>query len=478
MRECKQRSLGAGGRSGVAGDSGGEGPGGPRLVLATGRRGDRRGDRPGGRAAGRRAGRGARLDTIALSDILCEHGAGLLPIADLLAAGRADFDQLVQDAGACVIQATLKASVEQMIGPKRPGWMRDSGLVRFGSQPGVIHLADRSVRVMRPRLRRRLDDGSTVEAPIPAYEALRRECVQRRIGRIVISGVSTRSYRETIGNAADAVGVSRSAISRECMAEAEATLKELLERPLNELDILVVMIDGLIIAGHHVLIAIGVSSTGVKHVLGVRLGASENAAVATALLEDIVARGVDPAVPRLFVIDGSKALRKAVRCVFGEHTAVQRCRLHKIRNVCDQLPEDQASQTRSIMLAAFSMHPRGGIPKLKEHIAWLKREHPSAGCSLEEGLDEMFTVNKLELPPKLARALSSTNMIESPNSSLRRSLRRVTRWRDGAMVLRWVGRALADVEERWRPIRHAKHLWILQQNLNRLAQDHDNEQAA
>src|SRR5690606_29591596 len=127
-----------------------------------------------------------------------------------------------------------------------------------------------------------------------------------------------------------------------------------------------------------------VSTTGVKHVLGVRLGASENAAVATALLEDIVARGLEPRAPRLFVIDGSKALRKAVRCVFGEHAPVQRCRLHKIRNVCDQLPDDQAAQTRSIMTAAFSMHPRGGIPKLKEHIAWLKREHPSAGCSLEE----------------------------------------------------------------------------------------------
>src|SRR5690606_25328986 len=163
---------------------------------------------------------------------------------------------------------------------------------------------DRSVRVVRPRLRRRLEDGTSVEAPIPAYEALRRECVQRRIGRIVISGVSTRNYKETIGNAADAVGVSKSAISRECMAEADATLKELIERPLNELDILVVMIDGLIIAGHHVLIAIGVSTTGVKHVLGVRLGASENAAVATALLEDIVARGLEPRAPRLFVIDG------------------------------------------------------------------------------------------------------------------------------------------------------------------------------
>lgn len=432
----------------------------PRLVLSSGGRGGK-----------------SRIDTAALSDILCEHGgrgAGLLPIADLLASGQTDFDQLVQDAGACIIQATLKASVEQMIGPKRPGWTRDSGIVRFGSQPGIIHLADRSVRIERPRLRRRLEDGSTVEAAIPAYKAFRREHVMRRIGQIVINGVSTRRYQETICSAAEAAGVSKSAISRECIEEAKVKLKELVERPLNDLDILVVMIDGLIIAQHHVLIAIGVSSTGSKHVLGVRQGASENAAVATALLEDIVARGLDPSVPRLVVIDGSKALRRAVRCVLGE-VPVQRCRVHKMRNVCDQLPDEQAAQTRSIMKAAFSMTARGGIAKLKEHIAWLKREHPSAGGSLEEGLEEMFTVNRLELPPKLMRPLSSTNMIESPNSALRRAIRRVTHWRDGSMVLRWVGRALLDIESRWSAMKGASLLWILRQNLERLKQEQDDE---
>lgn len=404
------------------------------------------------------------LDTGALADILCTHGRDWLPVADLLASGQTDFEQLVQDAGACVIQATLKASVEQAVGPKRPGHRRESGLVRFGSQPGVVHLADRAVRITRPRVRRCLEDGSTREEPVEAYERLGRADAARRVGQIVISGVSTRRYRETIVNAAGAVGVSKSAVSREFIEEAEASLKELVERPLGDLDILVVLIDGVIIAGHHVLVAMGVSSSGLKHVLGLREGASENTAVATALLEDLAARGLTPDRPRLFVLDGSKALRAAVRAVYGD-APVQRCRLHKVRNVCDQLPEDEADRTRSIMRAAFGLRAQAGIARLREHASWLAREHPSAAGSLEEGLDEMFTVNRLDLPRNLSKVFCSTNMIESPNSGVRRAIGRVTRWRDGRMVLRWVGRALADIEPRWRRIDGADLLWVLRQNL-------------
>lgn len=410
-----------------------------------------------------------RLDTEALARVLGEHGRDVLPIAELIAGGETDFDQLVQDAGVCVIQAALRASVEQAVGPKRPGHRRDTGVVRFGSQTGVVHLGDRSVRVTRPRLRRRLADGTTREEPVPAYEALTRAGAARRVGQIVINGVSTRKYKQTIVNTAVAVGVSRSSISREFIQEAEAALKELVERPLGELDILAVFIDGVIVAGHHVIVAMGVSSTGTKHVLGLRQGASENTTVATALLEDLAARGLRADRPRLFVIDGSKALRAAVRSVYGD-ALVQRCRIHKIRNVCDQLPEEESLRTRAVMKAAFGMRTKAGLAKLREHAAWLSREHPSAAGSLEEGLEEMFTVNKLELPARLTRALASTNPIESPNSGLRRAIGRVTRWRDGMMVLRWISRALVDVESRWRRIDGADTLWILQQNLERMAQ--------
>jgi transposase-like protein len=403
-----------------------------------------------------------------LSDLLVAHGGSLLPVADLLAAGQSDYDQLVQDAGVCILEATLKASVEQAIGPKRPGHHRSSGLVRFGSQPGVVHLADRSIRVTRPRLRRYLSDGTTREEPIAAYQALSKPEVTRRIGQIVINGVSTRKYRETITSTAEVIGVSRSAISREFMEEAEAALKELVQRPLGNLGILAVLIDGIIIAGHHVLVAMGVSDTGTKHVLGLRQGASENTMVVTALLEDLVERGLTAEQQRLFVLDGSKALRAGVKAVYGD-VPVQRCQIHKLRNVCDQLPEEEAAQTRSIMKAAFTMKPKVGLIKLREHIAWLDRDYPSVAGSLREGLDEMFTVSGLELPPKLTKVLCSTNMIESPNSGLRRAIGRVTRWRDGSMVLRWVGRALSDIETRWRRVDGADKLWVLKHRLESLA---------
>lgn len=419
--------------------------------------------------------RGRRIDTDALSDVLAGAGAEqLLSVAGMLTEAQADFDQLCQDAGVTVIQAALKASVNELLGPKRPGHTRDGGLVRFGSQRGVVRLSDRNVRIKRPRVRRQLADGTSVEEPLPAYQALRHDAAGRRVSDIVIHGVSTRNYQQMIGDTADAVGISRSSISREHMREAEAKLQELLERPLDDLNILVVTIDGIIVAGTHVLIAIGISDTGVKHVLGLREGASEHASVVTPLLEDIVARGLDPAEPRLFVIDGSKALRCAVRRVFGE-APVQRCRLHKIRNVCDQLPDEQAALTRSVMNAAFSMKPKAGVAKLTEHAGWLKREYPSAARSLTEGLQEMFTVNRLDLPPRLARSLCSTNMIESPNSAVRRAIGRVTRWRGGEMVLRWVGHALSDAEHTWRVIAGHTYLWILKQNLTRTTEEQEDQ---
>jgi transposase-like protein len=390
--------------------------------------------------------------------------SGLSLGLEALLEGRLGFDQLMQDGGAVIIQALLNLSVDQMLGPKCPGQTRSSGLVRFGSQPGVAHLQDRTVPITRPRVRRRLPDGTTREEPLPVYEKLSHKGIARQIGQIIINGVSTRKYKKTITRAAAAIGISRSAVSREFILESEAKLKELIERPLGNLNIVAVVLDGIIVGGHHILVAMGVALAGTKHVLGVRQGASENTVVVTALLEDLVARGLKAEVRRLFVIDGSKALRAGIRAVYGD-APVQRCRVHKLRNVCDQLPDDQRDQTKAIMKAAFNMEAKAGTVKLRKHISWLEREHPGAAGSLSEGLDEMFTVNRLELPRKLMTTLCSTNMIESPNSGLRRAIGRVARWRDGAMTLRWVGRALVDIELQWRAVNAASLLWILEQNV-------------
>jgi transposase-like protein len=246
---------------------------------------------------------------------------------------------------------------------------------------------------------------------------------------------------------------------------SEPTLKELCERRFEGKDILIVYLDGIQFGPIHVMVALGVDPKGYKHVLGLREGSSENATVVKDLLTDIVARGLDPARRRLFVIDGSKALRKAIDEVFGVQNPIQRCRNHKIRNVLDYLPQDRQETVRCAMKAAFHLPAEQGMAKLKKLAEWLAQEYPSAAESLREGLEEMFTINRLDLPSQLRRCLASTNIIESPNAGIRDKTGRVTRWRDGQMVLRWTASALVTLEKRMRRIMGYQQLWILEAKL-------------
>ena len=210
---------------------------------------------------------------------------------------------------------------------------------------------------------------------------------------IMMAGVSTRRYEEVLPQMAETVadrrqcGISKSQVSREFIEAGERLLKELAERDFSETDILVVYVDGLQFGGYHVICAVGVDAGGHKHVLGFREGATENAEVATALLEDLVARGLSPFRKRLFVIDGSKALRKAIDQVFGQENPVQRCRNHKVRNVLGHLPKDQHDQAKATMKAAFKLDAEEGMAQLKQYASWLERNWPSAAASLQEGLD-------------------------------------------------------------------------------------------
>ena len=190
-------------------------------------------------------------------------------------------------------------------------------------------------------------------------------------------------------------------------------------------------------AEHQVLVAIGVDGGGGKHVLGLADGPSENQVVAKGLLEDLVRRGVKPDRRRLFVIDGSKALRAAIDAVFGKQNPVQRCRRHKIENVMGYLPDHLKDQVKAAMQAAYRLPAKEGMARLEKQAGWLEREYPSAAASLREGLAEMFTVNRLGVSPALAWCLSSTNIIESPNSGMRLRTRHVCRWRE-ALVHEWL----------------------------------------
>ena len=302
---------------------------------------------------------------------------------------------------------------------------------------------------------------------MPAYAAMRRPgALADRMLEILMAGVSTRKYGQVIGEMADTVGVSKSSVSRETIEASERVLKELMERRLDACDLLVIYLDGIQLGAHHVLAAVGVDTDGEKHVLGMRQGASENTEVTTALLQDLVGRGLDPARRRLLVIDGSQAVRKAITQVFGPEHPVQRCRNHKLRNVIGHLPKDEHSQVKAAIRAAWKLDAKDGIQKLEQLARWLERDQPSAAASLKERLHEMFTINRLGLPPRLRKCLGTTNVIDSTHSGVRQKTRRVTNWKNGSMALRWAAASFVETEKNYRRIVGFDQLWMLKAHLD------------
>jgi transposase-like protein len=270
---------------------------------------------------------------------------------------------------------------------------------------------------------------------------------------------------------AETVGVSKSQVSRETIEAGERRLKDPAERDLSGLELLAIWIDGLQLGSHRVICAVGVDTQGNKHVLGLQEGATENAAVAKALLEELVRRGLDPARPRLFVIDGSKALRAAIDAVFGTDQLVQRCRNHKQRNVVSHLPKEQQEQALATMRAAFKLEAAEGIAKLEQYASWLGREWPGAAASLREGLSELFTVNRLGLTSALRRCLGTTNLIDNGHSAARDRMRRVKNWQSGEMALRWTAAAFETASKSFRRIMGYKDLWMLKAVLDERDRD-------
>lgn len=258
---------------------------------------------------------------------------------------------------------------------------------------------------------------------------------------------------------ADTVGVSRSSVSRQVMEASEAELKRLLERRFDDVKLLVIYIDGIQFGEHVVIGALGVDEKGHKHVLALREGATENFTVAKELLEDLVARGVQPNQKRLFVIDGSKALRAAINAVFGSQQPVQRCRSHKLRNVMDHLPEEQKSQVKSAMRAAYAMT---GYAEATQALKRLWRQlcdvNPSAARSWEEGMEETLTLHRLGVSPLLRRSLATTNLIESCLSTVRHVARNVKHWQGGDHVARWTAAGLLEAEKKFRRVQGYREL--------------------
>jgi len=401
-----------------------------------------------------------------LASFLVKNGQGLLPMVDLIEQCQVACNELIEVTGRAAIQAVLQLSaMEAAGGPPQQGKRRSGDVVFYGRQAGQVFLSDRKLEVERPRLRSKGRRSQEVE--VPAYAAMQnQEQMGARMLDILLHGVSTRNYKAVIPEMAETAGVSRSAVSRAAIEASEAEVEALLSRRFDDVKLLVIYIDGLVFGKYTMIGAIGVDTQGHKHVLGIREGATENAAVVTALLEDVVARGVDPKRKMLFVIDGSKALRTAINAVFGAEQPVQRCRAHKLRNVLGYLPKDQQAQVKSVLRAAWKLPPKEGMARIKKLAAWLDNSYPSAASSLIEGLEECFTINRLDIPPALHRCLATTNIIESPHAGVRIQTRRVTHWQNGKMVLRWMASAFIRTEKRFNRIMGHRDLWALQAILN------------
>jgi putative transposase len=361
-----------------------------------------------------------------------------------------------------VVEQFLIAAAETVAGPKHQGVEQAGDIYWHGQQRGSLRLQDTKLAVKRPRLRSKSQQR---EVAIPYYQEWQNsEALSRHLSRVILNGISMRRYEEVLPGMMEAVGVSRSSVSRAVKERSQQILEELMQRRFEDLSLLAIFLDGVILGPFHMIVAIGVARDGTKHVLGLREGGSENKTVIAELLKDLVQRGIQPEHKRLFIIDGSKALRSGITAIFGEQP-VQRCRLHKERNVLEQLPQASQEEVREQMRSAWQQPAEQGIAQLERLATTLEKSAPSAAGSLREGLEEMFTINRLGLPESLQRSFSSTNVIDSTFNGTRRYTRQVSRWQDAQMALRWAAASLVEREAHFCRVSGYKQLWRLQNAL-------------
>ena len=376
-------------------------------------------------------------------------------LGELAVAAREGLLALSVGVGLGVLAELMEEEVVEVVGAKGRH-DPDRSAVRHGHESGEVTLGGRRVGVERPRVRSA--DGSS-ELPLVTYRHFAdRDPLTRLVLERMLAGVSTRRYRriqEPVGDGVEqrARSVSKSSISRAFVERTRKALGELMARRLDDVRLAVLMLDGIELKGRTNMIALGITTEGVKVPLGLWEGSTENATVATALLSDLVERGLDPEQGMLFVIDGSKALRKAIRDVFGERAAVQRCVRHKERNVLEHLAERDRPAIRRRLRQAWVLddHERA-LDRLQALGAELERGHPGAAASLREGLGETLTLTRLGVSGPLKRTLASTNPCESMIECVRRSSRNVKRWSSGEMAMRWTAAGMLEAERQFRRI--------------------------
>lgn len=362
-----------------------------------------------------------------------------------------ELHELVVGAGMSVLAKMLEAEREKLCGP-RYVHSTTRKASRGGHSNAELALGGRRVALKRPRVIGR--DGHEVKLQTWGLLASDDALNERAVEQMVV-GVSTRKYARSLETVdVKTRGSSKSAVSRRFVALTEARLDEMMVARLEHLDLAVLMIDGIVFSEHVVLVALGIDVEGNKHVLGMHEGATENGPACTALLTNLRERGMPTDRSTLVVIDGGKALRKAVGDVFGKKALVQRCQVHKCRNVVEHLPETMHTNTKKVIRQAYKTKELDRARRQLENLARaLEKDYPSAATSMREGLEETLTIKKFRLPDALTRTLSTTNPIENLNSGIRRVCKRVTTWKGGTMILRWVGAALVEHSGGFRRLR-------------------------
>jgi putative transposase len=374
----------------------------------------------------------------------------------------ASFERFCLTAGLATLASMMEEDASHLCGPR---YGRDDGKpgYRWGKAKGKVGFHGGKIEIERPRVRSRAGG----EVALPSWEAaLSEDLLGQWALNLMLINVSTRKFGRAVrlpgGDvpAPSGASVSKSAVARRFVALSAERLKEWMASDLSKLDLLVIQIDGLHIADELILVAaIGIDGTGAKHPLGVIEGATENAAVCQALLDNLVGRGLDPTICRLFIIDGAKALAKAIRNTFGRHTPIQRCQIHKARNIIERLAKPLHASVRKTLRQAWEVDDADKAETLIINLARrLEREAPGVSASLLEGRDEILTVTRLGLPRELRRSLACTNIIENMNGTIRQVCRNVKYWQDASMALRWTSAAMLEAAKGFRRLKAHQQL--------------------
>ena len=389
----------------------------------------------------------------------------MLPMAEMMGWLRKGVGELIRQAGLQLMDLLMQEEVRELAG-ERSQRQSERTANRWGSERGYCVVMGQKVPIQRPRVRT-TDDK---ELRLGSYEMFHRgEPLTETVWEKLMLGLSTRNYGQAIRQFTEAYGLEKSAVSEHFIEASRTKLKTMMERRLDKTKLCALLIDATPFQGQQMVAALGIDEYGRKMILGIRQGATENATVVGELLGDLVERGLDFTEPRLYILDGGKALTAAVKKHAGESAAIQRCQVHKRRNVLDHLTDEQRPAIANKLNAAYALEEYGAA---KEALNKLHRElmdlNPSAARSLGEGMEETLTVHRLRLPAQLRKTMASTNVIESAFSIVEKVCKNVKRWHGGDQRERWVGSGLLVAENQFRRITGYKLIPILMQELKTL----------